>query len=74
MDRQRRRNRKRTSKQIKHTVAHPGELLVFGTTTAAVKKIWLPDGAPVDPKRKTWVPDFYITGDDAKPAAPAQQP
>ncbi|GAG51218.1 unnamed protein product [marine sediment metagenome] len=66
MDRQRRLKRKRVAKQRKHVENNPGELLVFGATTAAVKKIWM-----LKPKDDS---GFYITGDETKPVAPQDQP
>jgi hypothetical protein len=71
MDRGRQRIRKRKVKQQKHIDEHPGEFLVFGEGTAAVTNVWLhtlPEG------RKSRRPGFYVTGKDAKPAFPADQP
>ena len=65
MNRQRHLTRKRISKQRKHVQDNPGELLVFGQGTAAVKQIWKPELKGES--------GFWITGDDVKPAAPEDQ-
>lgn len=68
MDRQRQMKRKRVNKQRKHVNDNPGELLVFGNGTAAVKKIWTPGKAPETDD------GFHVYGDDSKPMSPQEQP
>lgn len=74
MDRQRQLKSKRANKQRKHVETNPGEYLVFGAGTAAVKKIWTV-GKALEGVDGRWFGDgFHIYGDDSKPAAPQDQP